>query len=156
MGPKYEVGEKSHGTRYRAREIMTAPIHNPLQEVPWWEYEEQTIGMGPTLGIMVRVLVGKVRRKDRLVSIIRGVPMRPETQDWSCLSWVEEVLDALREDGTVLGAPAPPWIRIRDTAVQFAQEKEAARRFDSPPGDWGFDRTKVPTFDVLQMRAMVD
>jgi hypothetical protein len=96
--------------------------------------------------LLVRVTVGKIKDKDRLQSILRRIPMRPEVPGWNCVGWVQEAINAILQDGKALGTCAESWTAIRDTAMQYVADKKAAHRFD---GRVQHDMKKAATWDML-------
>src|ERR1700679_4177436 len=59
VGPKVEMdksGAMVEGTRYHAKE-----------RIDGWVFDEQTINLQPTNALLVRVMIGKIERKDRAV-----------------------------------------------------------------------------------------
>lgn len=111
-----------------------------------WVFDEREIGMEPTGSQLARILVAKIEDRDKLESILRGVPLHPETQGWNCVAWVREALE-LAADGGVLGTSMVAWDTVRDSSMKYVADKRAARRYET---DGGFDQSKVATWDLLQ------
>lgn len=99
---------------------------------------------------MARVILGKIGNTERLASVLRLVPMRPEVQDWDSVSWVKEGLAEIEKDGKCLGTSVTHWRFVRDAALQVAQN-DAARRIEHGEPD-GEERDRVPTFDMAMKR----
>ncbi|KAF4987522.1 hypothetical protein FDECE_15397 [Fusarium decemcellulare] len=151
VGPKTE-DQDSRGMRFHAKEGL-ALVNGQGQSV--WSFEEREIGMAPTAMILVRVMVAKIKNRDRVLSILRGLPIRGGEAGWNCVAWVKEALEALQRDGKALGTSRVDWETVRDAAMQYAREKEAAHRFDGQAGSGQFDVRKVPTWDLLTGREAV-
>ena len=117
-------------------------------------YEETNIGMPATNMILVRVLAAKVKEMDRLESIIRSVPVRPDVSGWTCRSWVEEAYRMLHGDGKAIGS-SPDWEKLSETALWYVQKKTEEHRFDgqAPPGK--FNTRLVPTWNVADGQELV-
>ncbi|KAI5800040.1 hypothetical protein EDC01DRAFT_648705, partial [Geopyxis carbonaria] len=138
VGPKVEVDkdqQTAKGTRYHAKELYTG-----------WYFHEQTISLKPTNFILVRVMIGKINRKDHVEKIIREIPIKPEEPGWNCISWVQEALAALQADEKALGTSNVNWNAVRDTAMWYVEKKKAEDRF---VGGSGYIE-KVPTWDLLK------
>ncbi|QUC17540.1 uncharacterized protein UV8b_01781 [Ustilaginoidea virens] len=150
--PKVE-DEKSQGTRYHAMEKMGF-IDGQAQSV--WQFDETDIGMAPTAMILVRVLIGKVKKKDRLETVMRNIPIRAQTPGWNCVSWVKEAIQTLQQhQGSgrgILGSSACQldWETVRQSALWYVEQKRAAHRFDGQAAPGTFDKKKVPTWDLLK------
>jgi hypothetical protein len=129
-------------------------VDGQLQSV--WQFEERDIGMAPTAMILVRILIGKVKKKDRLETIMRSIPIRAQLPGWNCVYWVEEAIQALHQyqgsGGGIFVKPAfqLDWGTIRQYALWYVEEKVAAHRFDGQALPGTFDNTKVPTWDLLK------
>ncbi|TWU74366.1 hypothetical protein ED733_000287 [Metarhizium rileyi] len=152
LGPKLESND-SRGTRYHAKEQIGV-IDGHVQSV--WQFEERDIGMAPTAMILVRVLIGKVKKKDRLDTILRGITIRGQSPGWNCVYWVEEAIRALytyQESGGGIfekSAFQLDWETIRQCALRYVEEKKASHRFDGQASSGTFDNNKVPTWDLLK------
>ena len=103
--------------------------------------------MMPTSTLLVRVMIGKVKDRNRLESMLRNIPIRPGVEGWNCVAWVKEAIETALREEKVLGTPKTlHWDSIRDTAMWYVELKKAAHRFD---GQGGFDLTKAATWDML-------
>jgi hypothetical protein len=114
-----------------------------------WEFEEQDISMAANSMILVRVIVGKIKDLDRLVSILKSTATKGGQPGWNCVEWVREALEALDNDGKVLGTSVTDWQTIRDAALQYVRHKEAQHRFDGKAQPGQFDTSRVPTYDLV-------
>ncbi|OAR05357.1 hypothetical protein LLEC1_05975, partial [Akanthomyces lecanii] len=104
VGPKHE-DSNTRATRYHAKQHM-------LQ----WQFEEIRIRTAATNMILVRVLAAKIQKMDRVESILRNVPVRPNLPGRTCRSWVTEAYEKLRNDGKALGT-CPDWESLIETAL---------------------------------------
>ncbi|KFY40704.1 hypothetical protein V494_03366 [Pseudogymnoascus sp. VKM F-4513 (FW-928)] len=145
VGPKNEV-EGGQGTRYHAKERLGAD--GQMQ----WIFEELPVSLQATNMLLVRVRIGKVEKLDRLVDIIRTVPIRQGEQGWNCVSWVKESLESIRGDGKALGTSVTEWRKVRDEAMAYCQKKRDEHRFD---GEGDYDMTKAATYDLLEKRETI-
>ncbi|OAQ98099.1 hypothetical protein LLEC1_00804 [Akanthomyces lecanii] len=153
LGPKSE-GTKSQGKRFHAKETMRF-IDGEAQSV--WAFEERDIEMAPTAMILVRILIGKVKKRDRLKAVLRAVPIRAGDQiGWNCVYWIIEALHRLHRhqqagDGIFeKSANILEWESIRDIALWYVAQKEMEHRFDGLAEEGAFDNSKVPTWDMLK------
>lgn len=121
-----------------------------------WVYEERDIGMNPTAMILVRIVIGKVMNMERVMAVLRDVPIRDNQSGWNCVWWVNEALEMLRQEGKALSrASVTDWAQVRGTALGYVKRKEREHRFDggAPPGL--FDMDRVATYDLLQMAEII-
>lgn len=99
--------------------------------------------------ILVRIMIAKIERTDRLAEVLRQIPIRQGQEGWNCVSWVREALAALEASKNVLGTSAIGWEAVRDAAMSYCQQKKEQHRFD---GKGNFDTSQIPTFDLLQQK----
>ena len=121
-----------------------------------WAFEERDIGMNPTAMILVRIVIGKVMSLERVMALLREVPVRDNQSGWNCVWWVREALDMLRADGKALSRTSvTDWEQVRGTAMGYVRRKEKEHRFDggAPPGI--FDMDRVATYDLLTMDEII-
>ncbi|KAK9445201.1 hypothetical protein VB005_00309 [Metarhizium brunneum] len=145
VGPKTE-DKRSRGARFHAREKMRL-IGTGVVPESVWEYEELESTMLPTSMLLVRVMIGKVKDRNRLESLLRNIPIRPRVEGWNCVAWVKEAIETALRDKKVLGTSKNlDWDSIRDTAMWYVGQKKAAHRFD---GQGEFDREKAATWDMI-------
>ncbi|KAF5560245.1 hypothetical protein FPHYL_6758 [Fusarium phyllophilum] len=146
VGPKTE-SNASRGRRFHAKEKLHV-FGNPPVPQSVWEYEEREIPMMPTSMLLVRIMIGKVKDGNRLESILRGIPVRPEVGGWNCVAWVKEAVEIALQDKRALGNPRNlSWDSIRDVAMWYVEDKKAAHRFD---GQGEYDQSKAATWDMLE------
>jgi hypothetical protein len=144
VGPKLEDDE-SRGMRYHAKERVT-------QNKTEWVLDEQDISLRPTSMILVRIMIGKVEDKARLVSVLRNTPMRQGLPGWNCVTWVKEVLEGLKADGRAMGTSVLEWESVRNVAMSYCQRKKVQHRFD---GLGSYDLNKVPTYDLIERKETI-
>jgi hypothetical protein len=134
-------GAMVEGTRYHAKE-----------RIDGWVFDEQTINLQPTNALLVRVMIGKIERKDRAVDIIRKTPIKSREPGWNCVIWIKEALAALQADGKALGTSNVDWNAVRAAAMWYVEKKKAEHRFD---GKGNYDSSKAPTWDLLERRETI-
>ena len=142
-GPKTET-DTSQGKRYHVRQRQYAE-NGELRSR--WEYEELEIPTSPTRMILVRVMVAKVIKWERMLQILRAVPTVQNDPNWTCRIWVRDALANLAGGVGVLGTSATDWTTIENTAKRYVQEKKGQHRFD---GQALWNMNKVPTWDLIE------
>ena len=142
VGPKDEV-EGGQGTRYHAKERLVAGAQMR------WVFEELPVPLQATNMLLVRIMIGKVEKMDRLVDTLRSIPIRQGEQGWNCVSWVREALEAIQADGKALGTAIIEWGKVRDAAMAYCLKKRDEHRFD---GRGDYDMTKAATYDLIDQK----
>lgn len=145
IGPKIEA-EGSLGYRYHAKERIQP------EGISEWYFEERACSLFPTSMLLVRVMIGKVAERNRLVKILRNTPIRRGQPGWNCVSWVQEALETMKADGNVLGTNSAEWEKVRDEAMSYCQRKKDQHRFN---GQGNYDGKKVPTYDLIEMKEVI-
>ncbi|TID19413.1 hypothetical protein E6O75_ATG06751 [Venturia nashicola] len=142
VGPKDE-GKNEKGKCYHAKTIFDGSGRSQ------WEFEKRNVYLAPTINnlLLTRVLVAKVANIERLDDVVHGIPVQQGNPGWNCVSWVQEALQALKEDGKALGTSIVDWKDVRDAAMSYVQRKMDDHRFD---GKGKFDIRKAPTFDLIK------
>lgn len=120
-----------------------------------WIFEEKESSLLATNMQLVRVMIAKVEKRDRLISILRNVPIREGTAGWNCVGWVQEALQMLVADGKALGTGVTEWAKVRDAVMQYCQQKKEAHRFDGQAPEGIYDRRKVATFDLIEGKETI-
>lgn len=157
VGPKSETND-ARGVRYHAKEQMTV-VNGLLKSV--WQFEERDINMAPSAMILVRILVGKVKNRDRVAAILRSIPIRGEHAGWNCVSWVQEALQALQQrqisqqDIFERSSYQLDWHTVSQCAMVYVAQKAAAHRFDGQAAAGTYDNRKVATWDLLKNKEQI-
>ena len=68
-----------------------------------WGFEERSTPLAPTNMLLVRVMIGKVKNKERLLGVLRKTSIRQDAPGWNCVVWVREALEGLKADEKALG-----------------------------------------------------
>ncbi|EZF33140.1 hypothetical protein TMEN_7395 [Trichophyton mentagrophytes] len=137
VGPKAEDANEVPGTRYHVK-------NNPFK---LWEYEEVELrNVKNTVSLLARLLIGKIEDEDRLVKILRGVPIVQNDESWRCRTWVKNALAAIESDGKAVGTSVLDWEKIEAKARSYVADKTAGGRYDS------LDKLEhpKPTWDMLE------
>lgn len=75
---------------------------------------------------LVRIVVGKVRSKTRLLSILQLY--QPDIEGLNNIKWAKEALYAVMEDNIALGISVRDWESLQKVAEWFANLKKNANR----------------------------
>ncbi|KAH7137605.1 hypothetical protein EDB81DRAFT_655870, partial [Dactylonectria macrodidyma] len=98
---------------------------------------------------LVRIVVGKVRSKTRLLSILQLY--QPDIEGLNNKNWAKEALRAVMEDNIALGTSVRDWESLEKAAEWFANLKKNANR-------WSVQATcnagEIPTWDMLENRQV--
>ena len=117
-----------------------------------WSFEEAECPPTPTNMLLVRVVIGKIQDGDRLVDLLRSVPIRQDLVGWNCVFWVREAFETLVAGGKALGTHVVEWEFVRDEVMAYCEKKKDGHRFD---GRGNFDMSVVPTFDLVERREVI-
>lgn len=145
MGPKVEAGDVI-GVRYHAKERIE------LGGGSKWFFEERECSLAPTSMLLVRIMVGKITDRKRLVEILRNTPVRQGQPGWNCVFWVKEALDLLKVDSNALGTSVVEWKKVCSGAMDYCQQKKDQHRFD---GQGNFDMKHVPTYNLIERKEVI-
>ncbi|KAJ6445290.1 hypothetical protein O9K51_00049 [Purpureocillium lavendulum] len=150
VGPKSESAPNSQGTRFHAKEALLYVGEPPTLQ--WtWAYEERPISLHPTQMLLVRVIVGKVRDRERLCAAFRRNPLQPDVPGWNCVEWAKEAFQEAVLDRRALDKAAPSWELLRDTAMWYVEKKKLEHRFD---GQRQYDQALAATWDMFDGREI--
>ncbi|KAI5455762.1 hypothetical protein BGZ63DRAFT_368375 [Mariannaea sp. PMI_226] len=135
VGPKSEKKAKVPGMRYHVKNRPNG-----------WIYEEVALeNVRSTNTLLARVLIAKIEDNERLVQILRSVPVVQNDPNWRCRSWVADALASIESDGAVVGKAVLDWETIEYIAREYVASKIALGRYNS--GDM---RRPKPTWDMLE------
>jgi hypothetical protein len=128
------------GMRYH---VKNSPIE--------WFFEERPIDAAVTPSLLARMLIAKIEDEERMMSIIRSVPLVQNDRNWTCRSWVADVWAALEKDGKALGTSALDWSQIEEKAREYVKQKKEAGRYE--------DRESVvkpkPTWHMIEGKERI-
>lgn len=108
--------------------------------------------MQATGQLLIGLLVAKITDRDRLLQVLRNVPVVQNDPTWNCVVWVREALSALQKNGRAVDTSELDWQTVRDTTMAYCQKKKDAHRFD---GKVKFDMTKPATCDLLEKKETI-
>lgn len=117
-----------------------------------WVFEELTVSMLTTQMILVRVVLAKVENVEKLVQLLRQIPIRQGEEGWNCVYWVKEALAQVEKSKGVVGTSVLDWETLRDAALTYCQRKKDEHRFD---GKGKYDTQRVATYDLIQKKETI-
>lgn len=129
------------GTRYHVK-------NSPLG----WEYEEVPLdNVRSTNSLLARILIAKIEDEDRLVTLLRRLPVVQGNPNWRCRSWVASALTEIKRDGLCVGTAELDWRKIEASSRRYVAGKAACGRYGS-----GTDMLKPkPTWDMISDKEIV-
>ncbi|RDW93565.1 uncharacterized protein DSM5745_00887 [Aspergillus mulundensis] len=114
VGPKMEGGGDVPGKRYHVK-------NNPVKG---WEYQEVNLpDIRTTTTLLARILIAKIEDEERLVAIIRSIPVVQNDPDWRCRTWLAHALAAMTKDGKAVGTSELDWHKIEALPDDMLQIK---------------------------------
>lgn len=140
IGPKEEHGV-TPGTRCH---VKNSPVG--------WEYQELAVeNVQNTNSLLARILVAKVEDKQRLIALLRRLPVVQNNPAWRCRTWIASALVEIVKDGKCVGTAELDWQKIEAFARKYVGDKTASGRYGA-----GADMTKPkPTWDMLENKESV-
>jgi hypothetical protein len=149
VAPKTEKKD-SRGTRFHARDKARPDGTSPFF------YEEVDLEVySATAMLLIRVIIAKVEKIERIRQILRAIPIpQREQAGWNCVSWVREALEMLDADEEALGTRKLDWNAVRAAAMAYCGEKISSGRFNGTTQSQGFDLGRPPTFDLLENKEI--
>ena len=117
-----------------------------------WVFEAKDCSLEATNMLLVRLVIGKVEKRNRFEQILRSIPIVQGDDQWNCVIWVKEALERLKADGKAIGTSQLDWKMVRDAAMDYVQKKREQHRFDAGAG---FDMSKPATFDLLEGKETI-
>ncbi|KAF2211560.1 hypothetical protein CERZMDRAFT_112626 [Cercospora zeae-maydis SCOH1-5] len=150
IGPKHET-TSSQGTKCHAKDnAIIEEIKGKIHIRTEYQFEERKVWLTAVDMIVVRILLGKVHDKEKLLDVLRGTRVKKhgDAGGWNDVSWTKDVLDRLANEDDVLGASVTDWETVRHSALWYIEEKRAQHRFDGK-AIGTFDKTKVPTWNLV-------
>ena len=100
-------------------------------------------------------MIAKVTDVALVATILRNVPVPQDDPEWNCVFWIRDALKSLDGSKKALGTRQMDWKKVRDTALNFCEEKKASHRFDGKGKIGSFDPAQAPTYDLLEERETI-
>lgn len=141
IGPKAENRDVIPGARYH---VKNSPFG--------WKYEEIPVeNVRTTNSLLARILIAKIEDHQRLIELLRCLPVVQGDLNWRCRTWVGIALAEIAKDGKCVGTAELSWSKIETFARQYVGRKTAAGRYRSAA-----DMSKSkPTWDMLENKESV-
>jgi len=161
IGPKHETRKSAVGHRAHAKNIFTGAAGGEQ-----WVFEECPTTLDAANQLLVRVMIAKVRDRERLIRTLGTVDVVQGDKNFNCVSWLREALAVLQRSNAnkdadndktrsaadrVLGSCELDWKTVRDAAMGYCQKKKDQNRFNNK-GNFDVKNLRPPTFDLLQMK----
>lgn len=142
IGPKAEKSVDTPGCRYHVKNL---PITG-------WTYEEKTVNdVQSTNTLLARILIAKVENEQRLIQLLRNVPIVNSESNWRCRSWIAHALAEIEADGTCVGSSQLQWEIVEAFARQYIAQKTSVGRYARAED---MLRPK-PTYDLIAGKEIV-
>lgn len=141
IGPKAENNDVIPGARYH---VKNSPFG--------WTYEEIPLeNVRTTNSLLARILIAKIEDEQRLIDLLRRLPVVQGDPNWRCRTWVASALAEVGKDGKCVGTAELNWQKIEALARQYVGDKTAQGRYQS-----AVDMMKAkPTWDMLENKESV-
>lgn len=141
---------KTDGVRGSTVEVCTGSnaLSNKMYSFDeGWKYEEVELdNVRNTNSLLARVLIAKVEDLQRLITILRSVPVVQDDPNWRCRTWIATALSVLKRDGRAVGTSQLNCETIEATARQYVAQNAPAGRYQRVE-----DLLKPkPTWDMLE------
>lgn len=142
IGPKVEKGVDVPGVRYH---VKNHPISG-------WVYEEMGVSdVRTTNTLLARIVIAKVEDEQRLIGLLRRLPVVNGDPNWRCRSWIGHALAEIAKDGKCVGTSRLEWQNIEVFARQYVAHKTGMGRYAKAE-----DMLKPkPTYDLLEGKETV-
>lgn len=117
-----------------------------------WVYEEVPLAnVRSTNSLLARILIAKIEDEQRLVALLRQLPVVQGDPSWRCRTWVASALSGIAEDRACVGTAELDWSKIEVTARRYVAGKTAGGRYEHSA-----DMTKPkPTWDMIENKEIV-
>ncbi|KAE9972322.1 hypothetical protein BLS_004073 [Venturia inaequalis] len=142
IGPKEEKSINTPGVRCHVK-------NHPLTG---WTYEEKDVNdVQSTNTLLARIVIAKVEREQRLIELLRNVPVVNGDPNWRCRTWIAQALAEIAKDGNCVGSSQLNWETIEEFARQYVAQKTASGRYTKAD-----DMLKPkPTYDLIKGKESV-
>lgn len=120
VGPRDE-SDSSQGKRYHVRERFDVAAGRNR-----WDYQGLEIPMQPTGQLLVRIMIAKVEKLNRLKQLLSRVVLVQDDPNWRCRHWVKDGVLALKTGGKSLGTAQLDWDYLESMANWFVELKKVS------------------------------
>ncbi|KAF2866268.1 hypothetical protein BDV95DRAFT_611731 [Massariosphaeria phaeospora] len=141
IGPKVEAKFVIPGGRYH---VKNSPFG--------WTYEEILLkNVRATNSLLARILIAKIEDEQRLIALLRRLPVVQGDSNWRCRTWVASALAEIAKDGKCVGTAELDWQKIEAFARRYVADKAASGRYQSVE-----DILKPkPTWDMIEDKESI-
>ncbi|KAK7177370.1 hypothetical protein DPSP01_014583 [Paraphaeosphaeria sporulosa] len=140
------------GPKAESRDAPGVRYHVKNQPISGWTYEEKSVSdVRATNTLLARIVIAKVQDEQRLIGLLRNLPIINGDPNWRCRTWIGQALAAIAKDGQCVGSSRLDWTAIETFAREYVAQKTAAGRYARAE-----DMLKPkPTYDLLEQREIV-
>jgi hypothetical protein len=120
--------------------------------VSGWTYEEKSVSdVRSTNTLLARIVIAKVENEQRLIELLRNIPVVNGDPNWRCRTWVAQALAEIAKDGNCVGSSQLDWRTVEAFARQYVAQKTTAGRYTKAE-----DMLKPkPTYDLIEGKETV-
>ncbi|KAF2803005.1 uncharacterized protein BDZ99DRAFT_548366, partial [Mytilinidion resinicola] len=117
-----------------------------------WTYEEKSVSdVRSTTTLLARIVIAKVKNEQRLIQLLRNVPVVNGDMNRRCRAWVAQALAEIAKDGNCVGSSQLDWRTVEAFARQYVAQKTTAGRYAKAE-----DMLKPkPTYDLIEGKETV-
>lgn len=117
-----------------------------------WTYEENSVrDVRLTNNLLARIVIAKVENEQRLLELLRNVPVVNGDPNWRCRTWVAQALTEIAKDEKCVGSSQLNWETIEAFSRQYVGQKTASGRYTKLE-----DVLKPkPTYDLINGKESV-
>ncbi|KAF2846103.1 hypothetical protein T440DRAFT_542719 [Plenodomus tracheiphilus IPT5] len=84
-----------------------------------------------TNSLLARILIAKIEDEQRLIALLRGLPVVKNDSNCRCRTWIANVLAEIAKDGKCVGTAELGWAKIEAFARQYVRDKTASGLYQS-------------------------
>jgi hypothetical protein len=118
--PSHDKNLRKHALRFHARDYYSSP------DQTHWIYEEIHVDARGTPKLLAQIRIGDILDTDRLLEILRDVPIVQDLAGWNCIEWIKDALDSLEMDAEAVRGGLD-WVKLRKLGLSAADAKMAGR-----------------------------
>jgi hypothetical protein len=126
--------------------------HVKNHPITGWQYEEVSLlNVQSTVNLLARILIAKIENEERLVELLRSIPVVQDDPNWRCRTWMANALAALKADGKAVGTAQLDWAKIEKVGREYVAKKAASGRYTIEQDK----QQPKPTWDLIEGKEVV-
>ncbi|CAO2657606.1 Nn.00g037320.m01.CDS01 [Neocucurbitaria sp. VM-36] len=140
------------GPKAESKDVIPGACYHVKKTPFGWTYEEIPLeNVRATNSLLARILIAKIEDEQRLIALLRQLPVVQGDPNWRCRTWVASALAEIAKDGKCVGTAELNWQKIEAFARQYVADKTASGRYRSAA-----DMLEPkPTWDMLENKESV-